>query len=569
MPPARIEGLAGAAAVIVLTLFINLLALVPPLAILLLFDGAKIAASERNVAVLVLAVAVALGLEILLTAARNALIAWREARKEHSVGQHLFARVLDAQPSTRGNSDPGSDADRFAAIERVREFRVERVGALLLDLPFTFLFLTAIFLIGGWIVAVPAVILGCVTALLLTRSRAVATAAREAGAIRGRQVNFALETLARIASIKSAALEAPMMRRFERLVASGARMDEQIARGALVDQVAPTMIVSVAVVGVLALAIPALMASSLGIGEVLACVLLAVRATSPARRVLAAFPGWHDYRLDEEQIGAALCRPLFRAEGLAELPRLQGAIKLEDVTIRTDDDEAPLLDSVSMQIPAGATIGVTGAAGSGKTTLLMLIAGQRRPDAGRILLDGRFDPLAHTEDSTLRQLACVPDHAPLYAGTLLDNITMFAGPIAGAASGASVRSRERAHDLAERLGLMPLAARLPLGFNTRIGPGSTVVLPPGTAQRIALARAFFAAPRILLLDLANSALDPTGDALFQRLLEEERGTCTMLIVSQRPSLLRLTDRVYNLSDGLLRSPSPSRQMSMVRQRMSA
>ncbi len=560
--PERQLGMVAAVAILALTLGINLFAMVPPLAVLLLLDQSVSAATHGNMAILLIAVATALTLEVALTAARRMLLAWRAARKAHASGQQMFAGMLAKACSGAQGISTDSDAGRVADVGSARGYGdVSRV-CIWLDLPFTLLFLAAIHAIAGWLVAVPITLLAAGFGMALASDRRARRVADEAMERQRRQDSFVLETLGRLQSIKSAALEAPMMRRFERLLAGAGRVPHRAFAG----QVAPTMIVVGCVVVVVAVGSPLVMAAQLGAGELIACTLLAVRAVMPAQSALIASGSPQAPRFTNRSVLSRFENPRADIGGATELQRLQGSITLDDVTLRLGAGAAPLFDRVSLQIPAGAMIGITGAVGSGKTTLLMLLAGQRRPDSGRVLLDGRFDPRDCVEDSVLRQVVYVPDHAPIFAGTLLENITMFA-----AAPGASLpaHARDRAYDLSERLGLLPLASRLPMGFNTKIGPGSAIPLPQGIAQRIALARAFFPAPRILLLDVANAALDPEADELLRRLLEEERGTCTMVVVSQRPSLLRLADKIYTLADGNLRSPSPSRYMAMVRQRVSA
>jgi ATP-binding cassette subfamily C protein LapB len=201
-------------------------------------------------------------------------------------------------------------------------------------------------------------------------------------------------------------------------------------------------------------------------------------------------------------------------------------------------------------------MGLTGAAGSGKSTLLMVMAGLRRPDAGRVWLDGRHDPYRHTEASLLGQIVHVSDRAPVFSGTLMENMTSFAPPLGSRNSAAAPLDRDRALDLADRLGLTGLAGRLPDGFNTEVGPGSIYALPHGLAQRIALVRALYCQPRILLFDAANTALDTGGDAMLRQLLVERPGRCTLVLVSQRPSLLALADRVFTLAEGRLQLADP-------------
>jgi ATP-binding cassette subfamily C protein LapB len=131
----------------------------------------------------------------------------------------------------------------------------------------------------------------------------------------------------------------------------------------------------------------------------------------------------------------------------------------------------------------------------------------------------------------------------LFEGTILENLTVF-----------RVEERlDRAFAVSQSLGLNESIARLPDGFDTRIGVGSIDRLPIGLRQRIAVARALIAVPkpRIILFDEANALLDAHSDEQLGALMRQYKGVATIVIISHRPGLLQLADRLLVLSDGRL------------------
>lgn len=105
--------------------------------------------------------------------------------------------------------------------------------------------------------------------------------------------------------------------------------------------------------------------------------------------------------------------------------------------------------------------------------------------------------------------------------------------------------------VAEKLGLAVDIAKLPDGYDTFIDDGSTNALPGGVRQRIALARVLATEPRLILFDEANNSLDQASDGYLMEYLQSLRGKSTLLMISHRPSILRLADRTYIMADGAL------------------
>src|SRR5262249_7267718 len=140
-----------------------------------------------------------------------------------------------------------------------------------------------------------------------------------------------------------------------------------------------------------------------------------------------------------------------------------------------------------------------------------------------------------------RQIAQLPQQGALFKGTILQNLTQFRG---GAAADDAVR-------LATALGLDQVVARQAQGFDTKVAHGAQDALPGGVRQRIALIRALVGNPPIVLFDEANVALDGDSDEKLRQLLASYKGRRTMVLVSYRPSILKLADRVLKIEGGRL------------------
>ncbi|WP_082703754.1 ABC transporter ATP-binding protein [Novosphingobium sp. Fuku2-ISO-50] len=211
------------------------------------------------------------------------------------------------------------------------------------------------------------------------------------------------------------------------------------------------------------------------------------------------------------------------------------SIVFEGVHFRHDRDA--VLTGVDCTIPAGAMAAILGESGAGKSTLADLVVRFRDPDAGRVLIggiDARDLALAD-----LRHAVVLIDQTPfLFNATMAENIA-FA--VAGA-------TPEAIADAARAAGLGDLVARLPQGLDTPVGERGQA-LSAGERQRIALARALLRRPAVLVLDEPSAALDSETERRVAAGLRQVLPDATILIITHKPALAELADRVITLADG--------------------
>lgn len=200
------------------------------------------------------------------------------------------------------------------------------------------------------------------------------------------------------------------------------------------------------------------------------------------------------------------------------------------------DEGSVVLDEVALDIPAGRTVAVVGPTGSGKSTLTLLLARLWDPGSGRIRIDGR-DLRSFARHELPREVAFVSQSSFLFDDTVTGNITL----------GGDFRS-EAVVDAARMAGADEFIRELPGGYDTRIGERGAA-LSGGQRQRLALARALIRRPRLLILDDATSAVDPSVEAQILRRLRSADLPSTVVLVAYRPSSIRLADEVVFVEDG--------------------
>jgi ATP-binding cassette subfamily C protein len=219
-------------------------------------------------------------------------------------------------------------------------------------------------------------------------------------------------------------------------------------------------------------------------------------------------------------------------------PALTGAIEFRQVSSRYEGSPHPALRDVTVRIEAGTSVAVVGPSGAGKSTFVDLLLGLLDPTSGEVLVSGR--PLRDLAEGWQAGVGVVSQEPYIFNDSILRNVVLF----------ADRADERRVAKVLEEVGLWELVQRLPQGLETQIGErGSS--LSGGQRQRLAVARALYSDPRLLVLDEATSALDPDGEALVMRAALRSREPRTVVVVTHRASAIADCDQVIVLEDGLV------------------
>ncbi len=229
-----------------------------------------------------------------------------------------------------------------------------------------------------------------------------------------------------------------------------------------------------------------------------------------------------------------------KAEAIAVPAAARGDLRFESVSVAASMDGRPVLDSISMDIPAGSKVVLRGASGAGKSTLADLLRRFVDPDSGRILLDGR--PLEEFKLAHLRRRVVVVEHSPvLFRGSILDNLRYGHVQVSEAA----------VMEAARRALVDEFVGTLPEGYATEVGEGGSG-LSTGQRQRIAIARAALGQPLIVILDEATSGLDADAARAVHRSLDATFADRTRLVITHRAGDIEGSDICWQLEAGRLR-----------------
>jgi ATP-binding cassette subfamily C exporter for protease/lipase len=276
-------------------------------------------------------------------------------------------------------------------------------------------------------------------------------------------------------------------------------------------------------------------------GAMIAANVLTLRALAPIDQLASTWRGLAGARAAWGRLQALLATHPERL-GKANLHAPAGTVTLQEVVATAPRRAEPILQGLSFSLPPGTLTQVQGPSGSGKSTLAQAMLGIWPDLCGKVLLDG--EPIdAWDREALGPHLGYLPQDVGLMEGTIAENIARF-GPLDPAKVIAAARSA----------GLHEMILRRPTGYDTPVGDAGEL-LSGGLRQRIALARALYGEPVLLVLDEPDANLDEAGEAALHRALQElkAKGT-TVVVITHRP--LAAADRLLVLHEGRLLADGP-------------
>ncbi|MFV8409858.1 type I secretion system permease/ATPase [Vibrio owensii] len=274
-------------------------------------------------------------------------------------------------------------------------------------------------------------------------------------------------------------------------------------------------------------------------GAMIASSILMSRALSPMEQAIGTWRSAMSARNAYKRLWE-IDRIVKQDESDMPLPRPKGHFEFTGLAYRHPGATEPVLSSISLSIPPGVSVGVIGPSGTGKSTFARLLLGNIKPLAGKITLDGMEVSSWASEDRGAH-FGYLAQEVELFPGTIRDNIARFKD-----------EDPAKVIHAAQLAGCHELILKKNKGYDFVIGENGRG-LSGGERQRIALARAVYGNPSVVVFDEANANLDGEGEASYQRLIAHLKSEgATVIVIAHNPSTLRQMDRLLYLAEGRLK-----------------
>lgn len=535
-----------------ITFILNILALVTPLFVMAVYDKVVATGSLPTLAFFAFGVGIAIGCDVILRMIRSKIMAFIGARLDNIVGIAIFHKILFLPPTYTERATIGAQVARIKDFETIRDFFTGPMALVLFELPFVFIFIITIAALAGPVVFVSVIMMACFMILGLIISPLLRNSVGRAARASSKKQELIVETLSGMRAVKYCGAEDKWMERFREYSAAAALNSFYTAQlSALMQTISHVLMIS-AGLGTIIFGVFRVMNGDMSVGGLVASMILVWRVLAPLQTAFVSLT-----RLTQVKSSISQINNLMNIRGEREqhtlvnpIKQIDGFVTFARVSIRYTPDSDPALVGVSFELEPGDVLCIVGGNGSGKSTALKLLAGMYAPQAGSIRIDNM--DIRQMDTVELRHaVAYVPQTVQFFYGTIAQNLRL-AHPTATEED--LYEACEKAAVLDEVLALSQGSGKWKRdGFEVRIGDSSSGQMPTSLLQRLNLARGYLKKSPIMLFDEPGNGLDFASDQAFMRNVERMRGTTTILMVTHRPSHLRLADKILWLEYGNVRA----------------
>lgn len=496
---------------------------------------------------------IAIAFDLAARQLRSYMIDMAGKKADLALGTMIFHQALAIRLEHRPES-AGAFAHRLAQIELVRDFSASATISALTDLPFIFMFVLVTWLVAGPMVTVLLVAIPLILALTYAVQNVLR---RHMQANMGQQADLhgvLIEAIEGLEDVRAAGAQGHFLQRYEEAHVSAA-MSSLKARSLSSWVNNFTMIAQQLITIVMLIwGVHLIGAGQLTGGALIAAVMFGGRAIAPLGTVVNLASRFQGARAAMKSLNLLMSLPTERDlhKRYLSRPAFHGQLALRDVRFAypqgTQQHAPVVLNGINLNIQPGERVALLGKIGSGKSTLLRLLGGLYQPSEGFVEVDG-ID-LRQIDPADFRaHVGFVSQEPRLFQGTLRDNVFL----------GRSNADPHHFLQVARLTGLDKIAAAHPAGYDLPVGEMGCL-LSGGQRQLVALARCLVTHPQILLLDEPTSSMDAQAESNFIQHLKTAVADRTLVVVTHRPALLDVVDRVVVVDRGRILADGPKAQV---------
>ncbi len=448
--------------------------------------------------------------------------------------EQMMGMTMTARPASAGVL-----AANMRDFYSLRDFFTSATMTALIDLPFVFLFIVIIAVIGGPVAFVPLAAVPLIIGVGWLLQKPLQKVIKDSLFESALKNALLFETIIGLETIKVQAAEGNTQRNWEELSEKSSRTAVKSRRLSAFAQhwamfVQQMVSVVIVIVGVYLIA-----EGELSMGGLIACVILSGRAMGPLAQVAGLLVRLNQSRQALDQLDELMKKPVERPTGknFISLPHIEGRVEFRDVVFHYPEQSVPALNHVSFVIEPGEKVGVIGAVGSGKTTIERLLINLYEPESGSVQIDGtdvrQIDP-----GDLRRNVGAVQQSPQLFYGSVRHNITM----------GHETAPDRAVLRAAELSGVLEFLKDSSAGLDTQVGERGEA-LSGGQRQAVAIARSLLYDPPIMILDEPTASMDPASENRLKKRLEDVCQGKTTIVITHKGSMLGLVDKLVLIDRG--------------------
>ncbi len=526
--------------VILATLFINIFVVAGPLFTMNVYDRVIPHNAIDTLWVLAIGIGLIYTFDLALKFLRTMLLEHAAKKSDIILSSILFQHSMNIKMVDRPRS-VGAFASNIRDFDGIRSFIASSALTAFIELPFSIIFFLVIYSIHPLIVLLPLVVIFILFIITVPMKNSIQKIVNSTHEATGRRNSILVESLSNLETVKAFNASSTVQWHWEestgdiasKSLQSRVRFSSLSTISSFLTQVCSVLII---VVGVYLIK-----NGELTMGGLIAVNILATRSIAPWTQAASLLTNYQQMKTAFHSLNELMSKAEERPDGkrFIRRPEFNGDIEFKEVDFTYPDEEKKALKNVSFKIKAGERVGIIGQVGSGKSTLSNILMGFFEAGSGSVFIDGldikQIDPV------DLRQnFSFVPQEITLFSGTVRDNITL-----------KSPHATDEEIVKAATFGVVnTLTDRHPLGMDLQVGERGRNI-SGGQRQSIALARAFITESPVVLIDEPTNAMDYNTEVKVINNLKVATEGKTTIIITHKPSILAIVDRLLVMDDGNL------------------
>ncbi len=531
--------------VVIAAVMINLFGLASSLFIMNVYDRVVPNSAFYTLYALSVGIGIVFIFDFILRNLRAHFLDHAGRRADVNISSMLFEQIMGMTMTARPPS-AGVLASNMKEFETLRDFFTSATLAAFIDLPFIFVFIAVIALIGGPLAFVPLAAIPLIVGMGLYLQKPLRKVTRESMHESALKNALLFETIIGLETIKVQAAEGHTQRNWEELTEKASRTSVKSRQLSAFAQNWAVFIQQLASVGIVFVGVFLISDGELTQGSLIACVILSGRIMGPLAQISGLMTRLNQSREALVQLDDLMKKPVERPadKHFISLSHIAGRVEFRDVIFGYPGQETPSLNNLSFVINPGERVGIIGAVGSGKTTIERLLLNLYEPTTGTVQIDGtdvrQIDP-----GDLRRNVGAVQQSPQLFYGSVRDNITM----------GHEMAPDRSVLKAAELSGVLEFLRDSSAGLDTQVGERGEA-LSGGQRQAVAIARALLYDPPILILDEPTASMDPASENRLRKRLDVLCKDRTTILITHKGAMLTMVDKLILLDRGRIVAYGP-------------
>ena len=536
--------------VFIASILVNSFALASPLFVMNVYDRVVPNHAVETLWVLALGVSIVFLFDFVLRSIRGYFVDAAGKKADVILSATIFEKIINIKMSARSTS-VGSFANRLHEFEAFREFFTSATIMTIIDLPFTFLFIFVMWTLAGDLAFIPLLTIPLVIIVSLIIQLSLKKNITELFKYGSQKGATLIESLTGLETIKSLGAESQIQGKWEQVTGFIAHYSQRVRFLSSLMLNFSTFAQQMATVAVVVSGVYLITDGVITMGALIACSILTGRALAPLGQLAGILSRFHQSKSSLASVNEMMDLPIERPIDKVFLnrPKFRGGIEFKQVTFSYPGQEINALEDITFKINAGEKVALIGRIGSGKSSVEKLIMGLYEAKEGSVLLDStdirQIDPA-----DLRRHVGYVAQDVTLFYGSVRDNISMSHPYV----------DDQAILKAATIAGVTNFVDRHPSGFDMPVGERGEF-LSGGQRQSIAIARALLMSPSVLIMDEPTNAMDNSSEELFkQHLMNNLTSKNTLLLVTQKSSVLSLVERVIVIDNSRIVADGPRDQV---------